>query len=472
MPDPAMREVGGVLGEIVARKRTDVRARLGKATLGELSARATRTTLSLSAALARPGARFILEVKRASPSQGPIADVVPGSVARGYCGAADAVSVLTDTPYFGGSLADLAAVRLAFDGPVLAKDFVVDPRQIAEARLHGADAVLVMLSVLDDVGARACLATAERLGMEALVEAHDADEVRRAVDLGARIIGINNRNLKTMHVDLATTEELARLVPADRILVSESGIETRADLERLGRRVDAFLVGSSLMRAPDPAAAARTLAFGRVKVCGLTNAADIVAAWRAGASFAGLIMVPGTPRAVSADAAVALAAGAAIPVVGVFRDAPLSEVAAFADRAKPFAIQLHGGEDASYINDLHSMIDEECEVWGAVSVGADAPRHRKGVTRALFDTGAGGTGETFDWSRLRGHPDLPAGILAGGLNPANAAAAARVGAWALDIGSGVEAAPGVKDTVKLAAFFDALRHPDRRDAMRAAGAAE
>jgi hypothetical protein len=168
----------GVLAEIVARKRIDVAARL--ADFGD--ARPSRPRRSLKAALARPGARFILEVKRGSPSGGAIrpgADA--GALARAYRGAADAISVLTDAPYFGGSLDDLRAVRRDFLGPILAKDFIVDPRQVAEARRHGADAVLVILAILDDPEAAAVMAEARRLGMDVLVEAHDAVEVRRAV---------------------------------------------------------------------------------------------------------------------------------------------------------------------------------------------------------------------------------------------------------------------------------------------------
>ena len=370
--------------------------------------------------------------------------------------------MLTDAPYFGGSLADLAAVRLAFDGPVLCKDFVVDPRQIAEARIYGADAVLVMLSVLDDVGARACLATAERLGMEALVEAHDEAEVRRAVALGARIVGINNRDLKSLRVDLATTEKLAHLVSPARSLISESGIATRAEVDRWSRHVDAFLVGSSLMKAASPAAASRALAFGRVKICGLTNAGDIATAREAGASFAGLIMVPGTPRAITVDAAVALAARADMPVVGVFRDASAETVADFALRANAAAIQLHGAEDESYISALRAELPDDCEVWAAVSVNGAAPQARNGATRTLFDMAGGGTGRAFDWLLIAEHEGLADGILAGGLDPSNAAAAAHVGAWALDTSSGVEVSPGVKDSAKLAAFFEALRRPDRQ----------
>src|ERR1700754_5187288 len=235
-----MAEPGGVLGEIVARKRVDVAARLAG---GVPSAETTRR--SLRAALARPGARFIMEVKKASPSEGAIrAKADPMAQALAYKGAADAISVLTDGPYFGGSLADLAAVRAVYDGPILAKDFVIDPRQVAEARLHGADAVLAMLSVLDDDEARAVMAAAGALGMDVLVEAHDEPEVRRAVALGAPLIGINNRDLKTLAVDLATTERLSRLIPADRTVVAESGIAARADVERLAPHADAFLVGT------------------------------------------------------------------------------------------------------------------------------------------------------------------------------------------------------------------------------------
>ena len=456
----------GVLGEIVARKRRDVAARLRGRDLVDLRAAAEPTHRSLRAALAKPGARFIMEVKRASPSQGALRQGVdPAAIARAYRGAADAVSVLTDAPYFGGSLEDLSAVRGVLDGPILAKDFVVDLRQVPEARIAGADAVLVMLSVLDDAEARAVMEEARRLGMDVLVEAHDDAEVRRAVALEAPIVGINNRDLKTLTIDLATTERLAHLVPEGVVLVAESGIETRADVARLAPHADAFLVGSSLMRAADPAVAARALAFGRVKVCGLTDAADARLAADAGAAFAGLIMVPGTPRALSVAQAEAVAEGLAIPKVGVFRNAKPLEVAQAAQALGLAAVQLHGEEDAAYIRGLRALLPEGVEIWAAAAVGESLAEPRAGADRTVFDTAvngrSGGTGTAFDWSRLAGQPELAEGLLAGGLRPDNAAAAARVGAWALDVSSGVEAAPGRKDPAKLAAFFDALRLPVR-----------
>jgi len=466
-----MREPGGALGEIVARKKIDVAARFGSATFGDVGARAEPATRSLSQALARPGARFIMEVKKASPSAGEIAKVDPAIQAEAYAGAASVVSVLTDGPFFGGALADLAAVRRVFDGPILAKDFVVDPRQVAEARLHGADAALVLLSVLEDEEAAEVMRAAERLGMEVLVEAHDEAEVARAVALGARVIGVNNRDLKTLTVDLAATERLAPLVPKDRLVVAESGIARRQDVDRLAPYADAFLVGTSLMRSKRPAQAARTLAFGRVKVCGVHGAVDAELAARSGACFIGLIMVPESPRYVmpaEADPIAAAARQQGAGVVGVFRDAPVARVAEAAQWLGLRAVQLHGQEDGDYVKALRAALPVGVEIWGASRVGRGVPQPRPGIDRTLFDTAVegmpGGTGLAFDWRLLGGRRELGTALLAGGLNDGNAAAAARVGAWALDVSSGVERAPGRKDADKLGAFFDALRPPARGDA--------
>ncbi|MGZ8307806.1 MAG: bifunctional indole-3-glycerol-phosphate synthase TrpC/phosphoribosylanthranilate isomerase TrpF [Allosphingosinicella sp.] len=461
-----MTETSGILAEIVARKRVDVAERLGG--FGLDAAEPTRR--SLGAALARPGARFIMEVKRGSPSGGAIRPrAEAGALARAYRGAADAISVLTDAPYFGGSLEDLRAVRRDFQGPILAKDFIVDPRQVAEARLHGADAVLVILAVLADGDAAAVMAAARRLEMDVLVEAHTAEEVARAVRLGADIIGINNRDLDTLKVDLATTERLAGLVPPGVLVVAESGISSRSDVERLAPFADAFLVGSSLMRAEHIGEAARALAFGRVKVCGITDGHDAAMAAEHGAAYAGVVLVPNTPRAVTCSRAEAIAEASPIPLVGVYRDEKPMQVAYGARALGLRAVQLHGEEDAFYIRALRNLLPEETEIWAAAAVGREVPRPRLGSDRTLFDSQvggrSGGTGIAFDWSRLEGRPDLGRSVLAGGLRPSNARAAARVGAFALDVGSGVEMAPGRKDAGRLYAFFEALRPPARGEAI-------
>jgi indole-3-glycerol phosphate synthase/phosphoribosylanthranilate isomerase len=458
-------ESTGVLGKIAAAKREELSRRYDGVSLEALRSRAVPTERSLAAALAQDGARFILEIKKASPSAGAIrpgAD--PSALARGYAGVADALSVLCDGPYFGGSLDDLTAARGEFDGPILAKDFFIDVRQVAEARIAGADAILVMLSLLDDEAAREMVAEASRLGMDALVEVHDESEMRRALALGAPLIGINNRDLRDLTIDLATTERLARLA-LDRTLISESGISTRSDVERLSPLVDGFLIGSSLMRSAEPAQAARELIFGRIKLCGLNCGADIRAARPA--AFAGFVFVPGSPRHVTADEAAPLAitarASGVLPV-GVFRDAPLRTVADAAAALNLHAVQLHGHEDAGYVTALRHELPAGCEIWSALSVGRDELTSRGG-DRLLFDNGDGGSGRSFEWSQVVGHPELSRGLVAGGIGARNASAARALGAYAIDVGSAVDEWPGKKSPEKIATLFDALR-PASRERLR------
>jgi len=448
----------GVLGDIARSRRTDLANRFDAVSLESLRSRATRTKRSLAAALAQAGSRFILEIKKASPSRGSIrahADVA--KLARGYCGVADALSVLVEGRHFGGSLDDLRLARREFDGPILAKDFFLDPRQVVEARIAGADSMLVMLSLVDDVTARALIAEAKRFGMDALVEVHDETEVRRANLLGADIIGINNRDLRDLSIDLSVTERLARLA-GGKLLVSESGVSSRADVERLSGRVDAFLIGSSLMAAADPGEAARALVFGRVKLCGVRRSEDVNPA----ATHVGLVFVPESPRAVSLGQAFALA-GAGPARVGIFRNAPASEVAETATILGLAAVQMHGREDAEYVRSLARRLPSGCEIWKALPVEAAPPESFDAADRLLFDSGAGGTGRPFDWSLVGGHPRLRSALLAGGIGPANAGAAAEVGAYAIDVGSAVESRRGVKSQGRIRELFDALRPQSRQE---------
>lgn len=456
MPDP-----GGILGDIAATKRAELRQRFDGVALDGLRAGARPTAHSVAAAIARPGARFILEIKKASPSAGAIrANADVAAIARGYAGVADALSVLTDGSRFGGSLGDVTVARAMFDGPILAKDFFLDPRQVVEARIAGADAVLVMLSLLDDAGAWTMIAEAERLGMDALVEVHDEGEMRRAVALGARLIGINNRDLRDLSIDLATSQRLAPLA-GNAVLVAESGIATRADIDRLAHAVDGYLIGSALMRADDPADAARALLFGRVKLCGLNRPRDLEAF--APASFAGLVFVPESPRAVSLGQALPLAKRGPRPV-GVFRNAPARDIAEAAAVLDLHAVQLQGCEDQEYRLGLRRLLPENCEIWSAVAVAKVPPPLQPSADRMLFDSGQGGTGRTFDWSLVRDHPALPRALVAGGIGPDNIRAAARLGAFAIDVGSAVDAAPGMKSPAKIAALFESLRPAARQEA--------
>jgi indole-3-glycerol phosphate synthase len=252
---------GGVLGAILARTREGVAAERGRRPLGpdHPSVREAPAVRPFAAALARPGGLHVIaEHKRRSPSRGVLReDLAPADVARGYerAGAA-AISVLTDGPAFGGSLLHLEEARAATALPVLRKDFVVDPWQVWEARASGADALLLIVAALPDPDLRGLLAVAGKAGIDALVEAHDRAELERALAAGARLVGVNNRDLRTLEVSLETSLALAPAIPDDVTAVAESGIRTGEDVRRLrDAGYDAFLVGERLMSAPDPGAA-------------------------------------------------------------------------------------------------------------------------------------------------------------------------------------------------------------------------
>jgi indole-3-glycerol phosphate synthase/phosphoribosylanthranilate isomerase len=250
------------------------------------------------------------------------------------------------------------------------------------------------------------------------------------------------------------------------LLVSESGIAGRADVERLAPHVDGFLVGTSLMRSADPAVAARSLIFGRVKLCGLNRQQDF--AISRPAAFAGLIFVRDSIRHLTAEQGIPLAKLArrlAMRPVGVFRDEATGFVAGIANNASLAAVQLHGREDEAYVIELRARLPEDCEIWRAASVGRDLLALR-GADRLLFDNGRGGTGRTFDWIKVRGHPELAQAVVAGGIGPHNARSAQRLGAYAVDIGSAMDERPGRKSAEKIAALFDTLR-PSCRQELRA-----
>ncbi|HZK16317.1 MAG TPA: indole-3-glycerol phosphate synthase TrpC [Solirubrobacterales bacterium] len=251
--------------QLIAAARDGVEERRGETSQADLESRlqARGEDRPFDEALVRPGLSLIAEFKRRSPSAGEIAAEasVADRVGAYERGGAAALSVLTDEAHFGGSLDDLRAARAACDLPILRKDFIVEPYQLYEAAVHGADAVLLIVRALEDEQLRELYAEAGRIDLDCLVEVHDGEELERALELDVDVVGINNRNLDQGVVDISTTFELMPDVPAGKTVVAESGISTRAELEELERvGVDAVLIGSALMGAADPEALARELA--------------------------------------------------------------------------------------------------------------------------------------------------------------------------------------------------------------------
>jgi indole-3-glycerol phosphate synthase/phosphoribosylanthranilate isomerase len=377
-------------------------------------------------ALANPGLGAIAEVKRRSPSAGdlrPDADPALLAPAFSLAGAA-ALSVLVDER-FGGTNDDLRAARAATDVPLLAKGFFSTREQLAELRDCGADAVLLLLRDLDDAQAAALLTACAELGLDALVEAHDAGELERAVQLGADPIGVNARDLATFRIDRQAQLELVAAAPRDRVVIAESGIASRAQAaaaELAG--ADAVLVGSALMRASDPAAELQSLlARPLVKVCGLTREEDVAVAAEAGADLAGFVLAESPRRAERA-----------LPVPETMLS--VAVVVGETEGHETDLVQLYQPEDGHRSRDA-VLLREGREVARVVDRAwqEDDPGH---MERARAARG-----------RL---------MLAGGLTPENVGAAiADVRPWAVDASSSLESSPGVKDHARVRAFVRAAR---------------
>ena len=449
-----------VLGKIVADKEIWIAARKVSQPLETFQATLTPSDRDFVGGL-RGKTAFILECKKASPSKGLIRnDFSPSAIAKVYGKYASAISVLTDEKYFQGDFAFLPQVRKEVSVPVLCKDFIIDPYQIYLARHHQADAVLLMLSVLNDEQYRQLAAVAKSLNMGILTEAISEEEINRAIALGAEVIGINNRDLRDLKIDLNRTRELAPLVPKDRVVICESGIYHHAQVKELAHYANGFLVGSSLMEETDLDMACRKLILGQNKVCGLTRAEDAKASYAAGAVFGGLIFVEGSPRHVSVAQARAITEAAPLNFVGVFRNESKEMIQSLVETLQLSAVQLHGDETESYIKKLRSLIPG-CQIWKAVAVTDVLPDLNFTADRLLLDSKvgnqSGGTGHVFDWSLLA---DLPKEklMLAGGINPENIPEAIKVGCLGVDLNSGVESAPGIKDADKIQRAFVALRN--------------
>jgi len=443
------------------------------------------TGFPFEAALRQQDFNFICEVKKASPSKGIIAEHFPYlEIAKEYevAGAA-AISVLTEPDFFKGDKTYLQEIASTVKIPVLRKDFIIDEYQIYQAKVWGASAILLICACLDVPTLTKFRELADSLGLSSLVEAHDEHEVQMAIDCGARIIGVNNRNLKDFTVDVQNSVRLRNLVQDDVIFVSESGLETPEDIQVLrDNNIGVALMGETFMRSPNKIEKLAYL-YGptyytpKVKMCGISKVETIPAVVEAKPDYMGLVFAS-SKRQVTVDQAKTLVEelhkqytkrynnGAEqsnddeIKTVGVFVNETLENLVSIAKEANLDAVQLHGDEDEAFIQSLKERTN--VEVWKAVQIRSSTDAEAwidSSADMLLFDAyhkdERGGTGEVFDWSCLDEF-ERPF-MLAGGIDSTNVARAIRtVRPYGIDISSGIET-NGVKDDEKIKAFTNIVR---------------
>lgn len=501
-----------ILDRIVASTRQRVAREKAEISLEEIKAQALALPVSpgfpFEDALCQQDFNFICEVKKASPSKGIIAEDFPYlAIAKEYeeAGAA-AISCLTEPEFFKGDKKYLQEIAQAVSIPVLRKDFIIDVYQIYQAKVWGASAVLLICACLDEDSLTRFRLLAESLGLSALVEAHDEEEIRMAVRSGARIIGVNNRNLKDFTVDVNNSIRLRQLVDDQVIFVSESGLNTPEDIQTLrDHNIRVALMGESFMRAPNKVEQLAYL-YGPLgyqpkdKICGISQEETLPALLEAKPDYMGLVFAPskrqvslekakflvtklrtlealhhGKGQASSQDEEEALNHSGRIGVAGVFVNESLENLLEIAKEVPLDIIQLHGDEDETFIRDLKEALNQTgeedstgaalrgpIEIWKAVSVqGTEDTEAWLGsaADMILFDTyhqgERGGTGQVFDWQALDDF-DRPF-ILAGGLSLKNIARAIRtVRPHGIDISSGLET-EGHKDNDKIGAFSHLLK---------------
>ncbi|MFT5635656.1 MAG: indole-3-glycerol phosphate synthase/phosphoribosylanthranilate isomerase [Cognaticolwellia sp.] len=413
----------------------------------------------------KPYAGFILECKKASPSKGLIReDFNIAEIAGIYDNYAAAISVLTEHKYFQGNFSYLKTVSDLVSCPVLNKDFFFDTYQVYLARHYGADAILLMLSVLNNKEYNELAKVAQSLNMAILTEVSNEEERDRAIALNAKLIGINNRNLRDLSTDISRTFDLAPTIPNDRIVISESGIYNNAQVRELAPAVDGFLVGSSVMAEDDIDLACRQLIFGHNKVCGLTRSEHASFAINAGAEFGGLIFAKKSPRYIDkAQAKAIVSQNPSLKYVGVFVNPAQQDVIELANELQLCAVQLHGQEPQEYIDSLREKLASNCQIFKALPVEQALPTLPKNVDHIVLDGKSAGSGQAFNWQALTdSEQELSHCFLAGGLKLDNITQACgqltNQELFGLDINSGVESSPGIKCRDKLLQVFAQIRN--------------
>ena len=462
------------LEQIVSKTRADLEQRKLVMPLEEqrrlaLAQSTPRDLLEALRAQSKSKIGLIAEVKRASPSKGMFApDIDPIALACTYASnGATAISVLTEPHYFLGSFEHLAAIKQLVKIPVLCKDFIIDEYQVYEARAYGADAILLICAILDQVQLQRLLKVAHDLCMRCLVEVHSSEEVQRAIAAGAIVIGINSRDLVTFEMNPNLIRKLRPLIPKDHVVVAESGIHSNADARRLARYdVQAMLVGESLVTSQDTPAQIRTLLKGanesvQVKICGLRTKDQLLFARDAGADLLGLMFYEPSSRYIQPREARELLktiedSHITPDIVGIFVNKEAEYINDIIEQVGLHFVQLHGDESPEFCKRINRPVIKGLRLHRKADLNM-VEKYNQTSWRILLDTPAvkwGGTGETHDWDLARTVAQQMPIFLAGGLTPENVAEAIhRVDPWGVDVSSGVEI-NGVKDAGKIRTFIE------------------
>ncbi len=467
------------LDRIVTQTRADLVQRKIDLPLEELQRRAAEQTPPrdlVSAFSPRSRVHLIAEVKRASPSKGMLAPHIhPVELAQTYeAHGASVISVLTEPHFFLGAPEYLTAIKEAVRIPVLRKDFIVDDYQVYEARAWGADAILLICAILDDNGLRHLLSVAHELRMQCLVEVHSREEAQRAVNAGAKVIGVNSRDLVTFKMNPYLIRDIRALIPADRIVIAESGIHTTVDARRLARYdVQGMLVGESLVVSNDVPAQMRMLLQGanastQVKICGLRQPEHIQTAIEAGADMLGFIFYepshryiqPKDVKEVFASATALLQGQHVLPdLVGVFVNKEVDFINDVIEEAGLDYVQLHGTESPDVLQRIARPVIKAIPLKSEADL-TQITAYKETAWRLLLDTPTpqwGGTGVTHDWELASTIARETPILLAGGLTSENVAQAIQqVQPWGVDVSSGVETHKQ-KDSSKIRAFLENVR---------------
>ncbi|QCI26750.1 bifunctional indole-3-glycerol-phosphate synthase TrpC/phosphoribosylanthranilate isomerase TrpF [Buchnera aphidicola (Thelaxes californica)] len=400
---------------------------------------------------------LILEIKKKSPSEGILQKKFNiHYISNIYKKYASAVSVLTDEEFFQGKFEYIPIVKSIVKKPILCKDFIIDPYQIYLSRFFQADAILLMLSVLNNEQFIHLYNLAKKLNMHVITEIHNKYELKRAILLKSEIIGINNRNLHDLSININNTFKLAPLIPKEIITISESGIKNYRTIKNIKNIVHGFLIGSSIMNKKNVEKGIHSIIFGKNKICGLTRVIDAKITKQVGAIFGGLIFIKSSKRKINISQSFNIIKSINLKYIGVFQNECIKKIIYITEKLNLYGVQLHGNENQEYINQLRKKLSSSIFIWKAFSIKNVIPTKKiENIQYTLYDNDQGGSGKQFNWLLLK-KKEYNNILISGGININNCQQASTLGFSGLDINSGVEKKPGIKSEKKIKKIFEIL----------------